>query len=67
MSLTTLWCTYAKGSSSSKCPFCNVKDGRAHRVWHCSGTKQFRERYPEVMEWLSNQDTVVAQWGLLSD
>eukprot|EP00435_Cladocopium_sp_Y103_P029385 s1966_g7.t1 len=56
---------YSKGAKDDTCPFCNKKDSREHRVWTCVGTKKFRDKYPAVMQWLSAQPKLVAEFGIL--
>lgn len=56
---------YSKGVKTNKCPFCSMKDGRMHRVFHCQHTAKFREEHKETMAWLCEQETCVPAWGLL--
>eukprot|EP00435_Cladocopium_sp_Y103_P020979 s325_g5.t1 len=56
---------YAKGAKSDKCPLCNQKDGRYHRVWDCVANQAARDARPALFEWLSNQLDVVSAWGVL--
>ena len=56
---------YSKGTKNDTCPFCDQKDSREHRVWFCTGTQKFRDKYPAVMRWLSLQSKVVAEFGVL--
>eukprot|EP00435_Cladocopium_sp_Y103_P055583 s604_g18.t1 len=56
---------YSKGAKNNLCPFCKTKDGRLHRVFHCKHTQSHRDKYSEMMQWLHEQETIVAAWGLL--
>jgi ribonuclease HI len=56
---------YKNGTKDHACPLCKKKDSREHRVWHCAGTQQFRDKYPAVLQWLQTQPKAVAEFGIL--
>ena len=58
---------YSKGAKNDKCPFCGMKDGRLHRVWHCTELEERRQEQSELFEWLASQPDAVSAWGILPE
>ena len=56
---------YSKGAKTNACPFCGLKDGRLHRIWHCEKTQHIRDGNVELFTWLADQPDAVSVWGVL--
>eukprot|EP00438_Fugacium_kawagutii_P007075 Skav214266 [mRNA] locus=scaffold642:431:4159:- [translate_table: standard] len=57
---------YAHGTTTDRCPLCNNKDGRLHRVLECPHLSGIRQQHAETIRWLQTQDETTAYFGLLS-
>ena len=55
---------YSRGAETDACPLCSEKDGRRHRVFECPMLETERNAYPGVMQWLRDQHTATALFGL---
>eukprot|EP00438_Fugacium_kawagutii_P030177 Skav221651 [mRNA] locus=scaffold1174:334187:337306:- [translate_table: standard] len=58
-------CHYAHGTSDDKCPLCGKKDGRAHRIHHCTELAHVRKGFGPVLRWLVRMPQAVANFGVL--
>ena len=50
---------YASKSVNDRCVFCGEKDGKLHRLFHCSGLSDLRVKHKDVIEWLGGQNQAV--------
>ena len=56
---------YSKGATSNKCPLCDEVDSRSHRIHHCTGLCDIRNKYPDVLTWLQTKAEAVGEYALL--
>ena len=57
---------YARDDAS--CPFCDAVDGKDHRIYHCNGLSDLRDKYKGTIKWLKKQPQAVLTlvWCLMT-
>eukprot|EP00438_Fugacium_kawagutii_P002767 Skav202251 [mRNA] locus=scaffold1417:291309:294146:- [translate_table: standard] len=58
-------CHYSRRSISSKCPLCDMKDSRLHRIFECPALDDIRTDNKELLRWVQTQDETFQRFASL--